>query len=231
MPQPSARFPTLLLAPLAAGLLALGPPLGALVVAQPAGCVRPSQQAAAITARFADNFDRAQLGSDWHATSQSAWSIREGRLRVANARNHPAWLRRKLPRNARIEFDAWSHGPAGDIKCEVYGDGRSYATEDSYTATSYVVIFGGWNNQLNVIARMDEHAPDRRVRRGPPVVQDQRYHFAIERRGNVLSWSLDGSPMLEWDDPEPLAGPNHEYFAFNNWMVELEFDNLVITPL
>src|SRR5262249_22981333 len=128
-------------------------------------------------------------------------------------------------------FDAWSTSDIGDIKCEIFGDGRSYATEDSYTATSYVVIFGGWHNQFNVIARRDEHAPDRRERRGPRVVPNQHYHWVVERRGNVLTWSLDGQPMLEWNDPDPLAGPGHEYFAFNNWEVELGFDNLVITPL
>jgi hypothetical protein len=37
--------------------------------------------------------------------------------------------------------------------------------------------------------------------------------------------------MLEWDDPDPLAGPGHEFFAFNDWDVRVHFDNLVITPL
>jgi hypothetical protein len=37
--------------------------------------------------------------------------------------------------------------------------------------------------------------------------------------------------MLEWDDPDPLAGPGHEYFAFNDWDALVHFDNLVITPL
>jgi hypothetical protein len=183
-------------------------------VSLPAGCQREGATTPAMTEPFRDNFDRAELGSDWNPTGDQ-WSIRDG----------------ELPRNARIEFDAWSTTPEGDIKCEVYGDGRSYARDVSYTATSYVVIFGGWRNSLNVIARMDEHAADRRVRQGPRVVPNQRYHWVIERRGNVLSWSIDGQPMLEFNDPQPLAGPGHEYFAFNNWSVELGFDNLVITPL
>lgn len=193
-------------------------------------CVRPAAQAPAITTRFEDRFDRAELGPDWYPTS-GVWSIQDGHVRVANARNHPLWLRRRLPRNARIEFDAWSTHPDGDIKCEVYGDGRSYAQQVSYTATSYVIIFGGWRNSLNVIARMDEHGADRRVRQGPRVEPHRRYHWVIERRDRVLTWSIDGQPMLEFHDDEPLAGPGHEYFAFNNWMVELGFDNLVITPL
>jgi hypothetical protein len=213
------------------GLLAAAAGTAALplLLSTPA-CVKPTPQTPAITARWEDHFDREQLGPDWNATS-NAWSIQDGHVRVANARNHPLWLRRRLPRNARIEFDAWSNSPDGDIKVEVYGDGRSYARQDSYTATSYVVIFGGWRNALNVIARMDEHGADRRVRRGPQVEQGRRYHWVIERRGRDLTWSVDGQPMLEFNDLDPLTGPGHEYFAFNNWMVELGFDNLVITPL
>jgi len=183
-----------------------------------------------ITARFEDNFEREQLGGEWNATG-NMWTIDQGALRVSGARNHPLWLRRRIPRNAHIEFDAWSSTDEGDLKCEVYGDGRSFAQQDSYTATSYVVIFGGWHNQLNVIARMDEHASDRRVRRGPRVVPGQHYHWVVERRDRTLTWSIDGQPMLEFNDPEPLAGRGHEYFAFNNWNVEAHFDNLVIQPL
>lgn len=185
-----------------------------------------------ITARFEDRFDRTELGSNWNATNPSVWTLRDGALYVANARNHPLWLRRRLPRDARIEFDAWSNSPDGDIKCEAWGDGHSYARQASYTATSYVVIFGGWRNSLNIIARMDEHAPDRRIQpNGPRVEQGRHYHWVVERRGNRLTWSVDGNPMIDFDDPAPLAGPGHEFFAFNNWSVELGFDNLVITPL
>lgn len=90
---------------------------------------------------------------------------------------------------------------------------------------------GGWHNSVNVLARLDEHAADRRQRVGPRVVPGQRYHFQVERRARVLRWLLDGNPMLEWDDPEPLAGPGHEHFAFNNWETRVHFDNLRITPL
>lgn len=192
------------------------------------GCTEP--QAPTIGARFEDHFDRAELGANWRETGEG-WRIENGALRGQGARNHPLWLRRKLTRDARIEFDAWSDSPAGDLKCEVWGDGHSHALQASYTATSYVVIFGGWSNQYNVIARMNEHAPDRRQRVGPRVELGRHYHFTVERRGRLLRWLIDGAPMLEWDDPDPLAGPGHEYFAFNDWDAIVHFDNLVITPL
>jgi hypothetical protein len=210
--------------PLAGALASLGAG-GALMTA---GCTEP--RSPTVGRRFEDHFDRAELGADWRVTGEG-WRIEGGALRGQGARNHPLWLRRKLPRDARIEFDAWSDSPAGDLKCEVWGDGSSHAVQASYTASSYVVIFGGWNNSYNVIARMDEHAPDRRQRVGPRVEMGRHYHFTIERRGRVLRWLLDGAPMLEWDDPDPLAGPGHEYFAFNDWDAVVHFDNLVITPL
>ena len=64
-----------------------------------------------------------------------------------------------------VELDAWSnYDDAGDLKVEVWGDGRSYATSASYTATGYVFIFGGWHNQISAIARMNEHGQDRKTR-------------------------------------------------------------------
>lgn len=202
----------------------------ATVLALPWMACDPPRRPASVGERFADDFERADLGPEWRETGPG-WRISGGALVGQNVRNHPLWLRRRLPRNARIEFDAWSESPNGDLKCEVYGDGESFAHQASYTATSYVVIFGGWFNSLNVIARMDEHAPDRKVRRGPRVEANRHYRWVIERRGNLLKWSVDGQPMLDWDDPSPLEGPGHEYFAFNDWEARVHFDNLVITPL
>ncbi len=203
---------------------------GGVLVAVPCewGCT-PSR-VPSVGSGFRDDFNRSELGPDWRATGPG-WQIDHGALSGQMVHNHPLWLTRRLPRDARVEFDAWSDSPAGDLKCELYGDGESYAHEATYTATSYVVIFGGWHNALNVIARMYEHAPDRKVRVGPQVVIGQHYHFTVERRGRVLRWILDGAPMLEWDDTDPLAGPGHQYFAYNDWEALVHFDNLVITPL
>src|SRR5262245_58352573 len=94
---------------------------------------------------FSDDFERSDVGPMWRNTGGS-YSIVDGKLHVKAARNKPLWLRRTLPRDVRIEFDVRSDSPEGDIKVEVYGDGVSKAEKASYTATSYVVIFGGWSN-------------------------------------------------------------------------------------
>ena len=122
-------------------------------------------------------------------------------------------------------------GPHGDIKVEVFGDGSSRATSESYTATSYVIIFGGWSNSTNAIARLDEHGDDRAVGPRHPVEMSRVYHLRIERQGNrITSWA-DDVELAHMDDPQPLEGRGHDHFAFNDWEADLWFDNLRIEPL
>lgn len=179
---------------------------------------------------FRDDFERSDLGSVW-STTGAPWAIRDGRLSVRGARNRPLWLRRTLPRDVRIEFDAASTSPEGDIKVEIFGDGVSRAEANHYVATSYVIIFGGWNNSLNVLARLDEHGADRIVGPAMRVEPGRSYHFRIERQGSVLTVAIDGKQVMRLDDPSPLEGRGHDHFAFNNWETPLTFDNLRIEAL
>jgi hypothetical protein len=194
-----------------------------------------------ITATYFDGFDRADLGAEWNATSPE-WRIQGGRLCAQNAHNHPAWLKRKLPVNARIEFDASSSSPDGDLKVEVWGDGKSFAKGTSYNdATSYLAIFGGWKNQFHVLARIDEHATDRpQVKVDPsgadlkamPVKPGRVYHFKVERAdGKTIRWLVDDIEIITFTDPAPLKGDGHDHLGFNDWEVPVCFDNLQITSL
>ena len=203
----------------------LFPTIGILLVA----CT-PQGDPAVPSSGFEDDFEREQLGELWHNTG-GPWSIRDGKLHVRGAKNRPLWLRRTLPRDVRIAFDVRSDSPEGDIKVEVFGDGASKATSESYTATSYVVIFGGWSNSMNVLARMDEHGDDRAVGPRRPVEQGKTYRMEITREGSTVAVKVDGKELVSMDDPDPLEGRGHDHFAFNNWMSELWFDNLEIHPL
>jgi hypothetical protein len=196
----------------------------------------------ALGAEFADSFERATLGADWRITPGGDWRIEQGRLCVHGAHNHGVWLDRTLPVNARIEFDAVSDSPDGDIKAEVFGDGASAATGMSYNdATSYLTIFGGWKNNFHVLARLNEHASDRpEIRivpgsddeRARPVNAGQVYHFKIERSdGHAISWWVGDTLMFKFTDPQPLTGPGHDHFGFNDWEVPVCFDNVKIVAL
>ncbi len=181
-------------------------------------------------------------GPDWVATSPGIWHVEKGRLCGERAQNHGIWLKRALPVNARIEFDAVSQSPDGDLKAEYWGDGRSYATALSYTnATSYLTIFGGWHNKFHVLARINEHGGDRKEiavdpssddPREKPVVAGQSYHFKVERNdGKTVRWWVDGNEMLTYTDTGPLGGVGHDHFGFNDWDVKVCFDNVRIVPL
>ncbi|MFW6050579.1 MAG: family 16 glycoside hydrolase [Myxococcota bacterium] len=179
---------------------------------------------------FEERFERAALGELWHNTG-GPYRIRDGQLHVEGARNKPLWLRRALPRDVRIEVDARSESAAGDIKVELFGDGVSKAESTSYTASGYVVILGGWNNRLNVIARMDEHGSDRVVGPRRPVEPGKTYRLRIDRRGRALTVFVDGERLMAMQDDDPLEGRGHDHFGFNNWESDVWFDNLRITPL
>jgi len=194
-----------------------------------------------ITSTFEDRFDRSSIGEDWYRVG-NAWSLRNGKLCAKGARNRGIWLRHRLPTNARIEFEATSDSPDGDIKAEFWGDGSSGATAASYTnATSYLTIFGGWKNSFHVLARIDEHDPNRlelptnaesTIARERPVTPGQVYRFRVERtNGKTVSWWVDDTLIHALEDPDPLVGDGHEHFGFNNWDVSVCFDNLTITPL
>jgi len=181
-------------------------------------------------------------GPDWISTGPGIWHVEAGRLCGEHAKNHGIWLKRVLPVNARIEFDALSQSQDGDLKAEFWGDGRSYATALSYTnATSYLTILGGWHNKFHVLARINEHGTDRKEitvdpnsddPREKPVVPGQRYHFKVERTdGKTVRWWVDGNEMLSFSDSAPLAGAGHDHFGFNDWDVKVCFDNVRVVPL
>jgi len=202
-----------------------------LTVLAAAGCGKSAPPAPAIEDSFTEGFDRDELGADWLATSHDAYQLSNGSLQAKGGYNHPLWLRRQLPAAAEIELDAWSQSPSGDIKVEIYGDGKSFDPDKgAYLSTGYVLVMGGWNNSKSIIARLDEHGKDVVERTTPRVEMGRRYHWKIVRDGGLVQWYVDdmATPFLELKDPAPLSGNDHAFFAFNDWESDVGFDNLVI---
>jgi hypothetical protein len=200
-----------------------------------------AQEDALLKEPFEDGFDRGSLGADWR-TFGGGWRVQDGKLCGQKAHNRGIWLTRRLPTNARIEFEAQSASTDGDLKIELWGDGVSGATGQSYTnATSYLAIFGGWKNTLHVLARLDEHgadrlelklAPDEDDPRARPVSPGQVYRFKIERTdGRTVGFWVDDVLIHRLVDPEPLTGHGHDHFGFNDWEALVCFDHLRVTPL
>ena len=187
-----------------------------------------------IRQRWTDDFTRDEIGPDYYQTG-SGYQITNGSLEVKDAHNKPLWLRKKLPHDVQIDLTVWTAARDGDLKVEIFGDGRSFDPDaGDYTSTGYVLIFGGWHNEKSIIVKGYEHGSDVTPPRfTPKVVTGQKYHWRIVRKGAVLDWYIDDmtKPFLTYTDPQPLYGPGHEYFAFSDWENDSWFDDLVITPL
>jgi len=104
----------------------------------------------AVAVPYKDNFDRATLGDAWWSNG-GLWRIADGRVYSPGVGNNPLWLKARLPPDVRVEFDVRSEGPDGDIKWEMYGDGRNHST-------GYIFLFGAWRNRESRICKLDEHA-------------------------------------------------------------------------
>ena len=188
---------------------------------------------------FREDFnDSPDLGENWYSTG-GMWRVVNGALFSPGVKNNPLWLQARLPDDVRIEFTARATGREGDVKVELFGDGSDHAS-------GYVLIHGGWDNSVSIIARLDEHGrvvtgndfetltPDARVRvesRDHRVISGRVHRWRIEREGKTLRWFIDGRPVLTFEDPHPLRGPGHDRFGFSTWLNDVTYDDLVITPL
>lgn len=101
------------------------------------------------TIPFHDDFNRAEIGPNYWTTGGD-WRIENGELHAPGVKNNPLWLQASLPADVAIDFDVRSTSPEGDIKFEAFGDGLNHAS-------GYVFVFGGWNNQVSILARLNEH--------------------------------------------------------------------------
>ena len=173
---------------------------------------------------FEDSFDDDELADHW-TTGFEGWTVTDGHLTVQGARNDALWLQHPLPDQFRVSFTARSDSAEGDIKFEILGDGTTHES-------GYVGIFGGWNNRLNIIARLDEHGDDRlEGAAGRTVDPGRTYQMDVVRTDHRLRWYVDGEPFLSYPDNAPLKGDGHRYFAFNNWDSPLTFGDLRIYDL
>ena len=109
-----------------------------------------------------------------------------------------------------------SGASASEIWAYTLANGKSAAQSVEYTSTGYVFIHGGWHNTTTALCRMEEHGHDRKVRQDLRVLQGQKYHFMIARKGGVIRFYIDDKLVHELIDPAPLSGPEHAYFAFDS---------------
>jgi hypothetical protein len=186
---------------------------------------------------FADNFERSFLGDDWKAKA-TGWRLVDGTVVNHHADNAGFWLLKPLPKgDVRIEFDARSDSFTqkikgqtqetfpGDLKCEAFGIKPEHQT-------GYIFIFGGWSNQVNRIARLEEHGDGEgaRVEDGAthPVQPGKTYRLKVVKKGSTVAWYANEQYLVHMTDDSFIPG---RYFGFNNWRSHVTFDNVAIYDL
>jgi len=169
---------------------------------------------------FTDDFNRKELGVNWFP-SGGDWKLRDGYVYTTFSNNMPLFLKLDLPADVVVEVDVFSELPIVDAKVELMTDGRTHQS-------GYVFILGGWSNKLSVIARLDEHGKDRKVKSPTNVKGKTQYRWRIEKKGGELKWLIDGKPYMSYRDPKPLDGPGNNRLGFGNWQNQIRFDNLQI---
>lgn len=169
---------------------------------------------------FSDDFERAELGPNWYP-SGGHWIIDKGAAFSHGANNAPCFLKVSLPADVVVEVDIKSETKAVDSKIELMTDGRTHQS-------GYIFILGGWDNKLSVIARLDEHGTDRKVKRPTGVKGGEMHRWRIEKKGGAIKWFMDGQLYMTYDDPNPVDGPGHDRLALSNWQNEIRWDNLKI---
>lgn len=207
---------------------------------------------------FSDDFSDTATVQKHYWSTGGLWRVVDGQLVCPGVKQNPLWLKAKLPQNVAIEFDARSQSPEGDIKVELFGDGSDHASgyvfihggwNNSMSIIARRDEHGRPLQQLQAEAQRvaaEKRMPSSglvetgvfnentrmRVEANPyPVQIGRTYRWRIERRGSKLTWAIDGQPFMEFDDPIPLTGEEHNRFAFSCWEAQLYFDNLRIEPL
>lgn len=197
--------------------------LGGLLCALAFGCMPKAGNDGALKEPWKDDFGRAELGAHYRKTG-GTWTVEDGALHSTGDHNIPLWLDVPLSKNVRVEFTAWSASPQVDTKIEIFGDGLRHES-------GYIVILGGWNNQITTIARLDEHEKTR-VEKRTRWEKGRKYRWTVQRtNGKDLELLIDGQPVVTYRDAQPLYGPKNNKLAFTNWESEVYYDDLVITPL
>jgi hypothetical protein len=141
-----------------------------------------------IALPYSDDFNRASVGDQWWSNG-GMWRIVDGQLYSPGVGNNPLWLMARLPADVRAEFDVRSEGNDGDVKWEMFGDGRTHST-------GYVFIFGGWHNRETRIAKLDEHALTQEEMRAQLASQARPYARRLEGLDALLD-TVQG-PWNRW---------------------------------
>ncbi|MHC4700516.1 MAG: DUF1961 family protein [Planctomycetota bacterium] len=227
--------------------------IGSLVLS--AASCRPLPKDPAQKVLFQEDFDSysdsTTLPAGWWSEGSKAVRIEEGRLRAdANLDKSgedygtsTIWLDRTFSGDVRVEFDAHVlnninffllfSDPSGRPLQETKADRADGQYGRYHKLNGYVITF---------LANGDPDKARFRMRDDPgfhliqedfayECKQNKTYHIVITKRGNRITYAVDGTVYLDKiddaDNPEHKSG----ILGFRTWHTDLWWDNLKVTQL
>jgi hypothetical protein len=161
---------------------------------------------------FEDNFNRAEVGSDWVIQGKS--EIVDGRLKYGLEGSHLAMINRSFSPDVRIEFDAQ---PAPEkAPCDL-SVGLSCGKSAGGYGTGYLVAFGGNYNMLNQIQGgrdmkwIQDYNPKKKI------VPGQVHHICGMKEGKTITLEVDNEVLVTATDHQPLGGPGFDGVGLMTW--------------
>src|SRR6266702_4663919 len=199
----------------------------------------PAEVTAAVP--FRDDFERATLGEAYWSNG-GHWRIARGQVYSPGVGNNPLWLKARLPRDVRIEFDVRSEKldePApteSELRAQLANLAQPYARKLEGLEALWERLRGPFvrssaRADLDRLEKGTYYQPDtpRVVKRLDLKVERGRtYHETVTRRGGLIRWEQDGQLVLEMNDGAPLPIEGHDRFGFSSWQNDTYFDNLKI---
>ncbi|MDP7250001.1 MAG: hypothetical protein QGF00_10395 [Planctomycetota bacterium] len=157
-----------------------------------------------------------QVSNRWQCDPR--WSFFSGKL-LEDDNGVSIWSKRELPEDFSIECTI------GQKMASERGSYVSYARDYNITLcadgedlrSGYSFIFGGWMNKKTAIVRKSEVVAET----NKPLINANQLHrkwyiLRVTKRGSEFSYSVDGQPVLSFDDPQVLTGRRFAVWSHNN---------------
>jgi len=162
-------------------------------------------------------------GGVWEVTNRwecdDRWSFFSGRSKALAA----IWNKQRFAGDLVVEFyagikmnsdrgDAYQY--AGDINLTICGDGQDLTS-------GYSFLFGGWDDTTTAIVRQEEIV----ARTSKMVIPREKgihrrwFYVRVTKRGGELNFSIDGSFILTYTDPNPLSDGQIALWTHNNGLM------------
>jgi hypothetical protein len=113
-----------------------------------------------------------------------------------------------------IRFDAtkgYEYPYAANINCTIAADGRDLTT-------GYNLIYGGWDNKYTRLLRGNQvvaETTDRLIPRSSSIHR-QWFNLRLQKAGGRVRCWLDGAPLFDYTDPDPLKGSHVALWTYHN---------------